>query len=148
VSTIRLIEEGELSGLLLLYGHLHSHDEPLGTEVAKRIWHELQSSSRHQYVGAFVGTRMVATCALTVIPNLTRGGSPYGVIENVVTDPAHRRQGHGRLVLRKALSLAWFQGCYKVMLATGRRDAAVSRFYESAGFSPHEKQSFVARPGD
>jgi len=42
---------------------------------------------------------------------------------------------------------AWVEGCYKVMLLTGRKDEAISRFYESAGFDRPAKQAFVARPG-
>lgn len=68
------------------------------------------------------------------------------VIENVVTHSAHRSRGHGQALLRHALSFAWSQGCYKVMLMTGRKDEAIFRFYESAGFDRHDKQAFIARP--
>lgn len=34
----------------------------------------------------------------------------------------------------------------KYELQTGRKDAAISRLHEGAGFSGHEKQAFVARP--
>jgi GNAT superfamily N-acetyltransferase len=146
VLNIRLLEESELDALLMLYRHLHVEDEPLTPDVAKQVWRELRSSLRYRYLGAFVNEQLVSSCALTVIPNLTRGGRPYGVIENVVTPPSHRRQGVGRRVLQKALSLAWSERCYKVTLATGRRDEAIIRFYASAGFVPHEKQAFVARP--
>ncbi len=37
---------------------------------------------------------MVATCTLVVIPNLTRGGTPYALIENVVTHTDHRNKGY------------------------------------------------------
>jgi hypothetical protein len=45
-----------------------------------------------------------------------------------------------------ALSVAWRQHCYKVMLLTGRKDEGTLRFYEQAGFDRHEKQAFVAKP--
>jgi hypothetical protein len=32
------------------------------------------------------------------------------------------------------------------MLLTGRKDEGTRRFYEQAGFDPHDKQAFVARP--
>jgi GNAT superfamily N-acetyltransferase len=147
VLNIRPVEESELDALLLLYRHLHATDEMPTPDVAKQVWHELRSSLRYRYLGAFANGELVSSCALTVIPNLTRGGRPYGVIENVVTHPSHRRQGLGRRLLQEALSFAWSERCYKVMLATGRRDEAVSRFYASAGFLLHEKQAFVARPG-
>ena len=143
---IRPLEEPELAALLRLYEHLHANDEPPSPEASVRAWRELLANPRHWHLGAFSEGELVSGCALTVIPNLTRGGRPYGVIENVVTHAAHRRQGLGKRVLAEALSIAWSLQCYKVMLATGRRDEAVTRFYVSAGFKPNEKQAFVARP--
>jgi GNAT superfamily N-acetyltransferase len=50
---------------------------------------------------------VVATCTLIIIPNLTRGGVPYALIENVVTDARHRRRGYGKLILEAAMAAAW-----------------------------------------
>ncbi|MBV7431332.1 MULTISPECIES: N-acetyltransferase [unclassified Acidovorax] len=80
------------------------------------------------------------------LPNLTRACRPYGVIENVVTDLAHRGQGWGRAVLSHALSEAWRLNCYKVMLPTGRKDEATLRFYEHVGFDRQGKQALAAKP--
>ena len=88
----------------------------------------------------------MSSCTLTVIPNLTRACRPYGVIENVVTHAEHRGRGWGKAVLAHALAAAWRQDCYKVMLLTGRKDEATLRFYERAGFDPHGKQAFIAKP--
>lgn len=84
--------------------------------------------------GVFVENRLVASCVLHILPNLTRGGAPYALIENVVTDKDERRQGHGRRVIGAATGAAFAAGCYKVMLLTGRTDPGVHRFYESCGF--------------
>jgi GNAT superfamily N-acetyltransferase len=80
-----------------------------------------------------------------IIPNLTRGVRPYGLIENVVTHPGHRRTGLGRAVLSAALETAWGADCYKVMLATGFRREETLRFYEKAGFEREGKTFFEAR---
>ena len=87
----------------------------------------------------------MSSCALSVVPNLTRGCQPYGVIENVVTHADYRGKGYGKAVLRQALEYAWKRDCYKVMLLSGRKSEAVYRFYESVGFDRHAKQAFVAR---
>jgi hypothetical protein len=50
-------------------------------------------------------------------------------------------------VLREALSFAWTQRCYKVMLMTSRKDETILKFYAAAGFDRHDKQAFVIRPG-
>lgn len=59
---------------------------------------------------------LVASCTLTLTPNLTRGCRPYGVIENVVTDVGFRKRGFAKAVLEKALAFCWSSNCYKVML--------------------------------
>jgi hypothetical protein len=43
---------------------------------------------------------VVATCTLIIIPNLTRGGASYALIENVVTDARHWKRGYGKLIPR------------------------------------------------
>lgn len=99
-----------------------------------------------RYFGALLEASLVASCNVTVIPNLTRGCKPYGIIENVVTHTDHRRRGYGKAVLCAALSHAWNIGCYKVMLLTGRKDPGTLHFYESAGFDAHAKHAFIAKP--
>jgi ribosomal protein S18 acetylase RimI-like enzyme len=146
---IRHLESGDLDELLALYGHLHDSDAPLPERaVIERVWCELAASPSYRYYGGFVGTSLVSSCALTIIPNLTRGCRPYGVIENVVTHVGHRRRGYAKAVLREALKDAWAANCYKVMLLTGRKDEATFKFYESVGFDRHGKQAFIAKPGE
>lgn len=81
---------------------------------------------------------IVSTCTLVVIPNLTRGGQPYALIENVVTAADHRGRGYGRTTLQHAVSSAWDNGCYKVMLLTGSTKAETHGFYQSAGFEQNK----------
>jgi GNAT superfamily N-acetyltransferase len=88
---------------------------------------------------------LVSSCTLAVIPNLTRGTRPYGVIENVVTHPEHRRIGWGHAVLQAALAIAWTADCYKVTLATGSQREATLQFYEGAGFLRGSKTYFEIR---
>jgi GNAT superfamily N-acetyltransferase len=145
--SIRDLKQGDLPLLLELYRHLHPVDDPL-PEAARldSIWQEIQANPRLRCVGLFVEGTLVSSCQLAVIPNLTRGARPYGLIENVVTHADHRRRGHGRAVLAHALELAFMAGCYKVMLLTGRQDEATLGFYEACGFDRRSKQGFVARP--
>jgi GNAT superfamily N-acetyltransferase len=143
---IRPLSRGELSDLLALYQHLHMSEESLPEpSVAESVWEEISTNPRYRYTGAYCDGILVCSCALTIIPNLTRGCRPYGIIENVVTHSEYRRKGFGKAVLGEALSHAWSQGCYKVMLLTGRKDDAIFRFYEAAGFDSHAKQAFAAK---
>lgn len=144
---IREIRIDELHAVLALYEHLHVGDEPPPSLVAAdAVWTEAIANPRCRYFGGYDHETLVSCCNIMVIPNLTRGCRPFGLIENVVTHRDHRRKGWGKAVLKEALSFAWSQQCYKVLLMTGRTDETVLRFYEAAGFSRHGKQAFIARP--
>ena len=144
----RRISAAELPDLLRLYAALHPDDpqiDPLdpGTQ---RVWRQIFADEKLRYYVGESDGKVVATCTLTLIPNLTRGLRPYGLIENVVTEPSFRRKGFATQVLRFALGEAWQAGCYKVMLETGSKEEATLSFYEKAGFKRGVKTGFVAYP--
>lgn len=142
--TVRTAGRTDLAGLLDLYRHLHPEDPPLAAAQAEAAWSALLAAGTMVLVAGPPGVP-VSSCTLAIIPNLTRGGRPYGVIENVVTHPGHRRRGLGQAVLRAALDAAWKADCYKVMLATGSRREETLQFYEKAGFERGGKTFFQAR---
>lgn len=144
---IRKLRADDLEQLLKLYQHLHSEDVALPqTDIVQDIWNDILANSGYHYFGGFVGNNLVSSCVLVIIQNLTRGCSPYGLIENVVTHTEHRGRGYGKAILARALEVAWSRSCYKVMLLTGRKDPATLKFYESAGFDGYDKRGFIAKP--
>ena len=143
---IRTAKPTDLAGLLDLYRHLHPDDPTPETATAEAAWSALTGSALMKVIVAENAGMLISTCTLVTIPNLTRGVRPYGLIENVVTHPNHRRTGLGRAVLSFALDAAWQAGCYKVMLATGSRREETLHFYEGAGFERGDKTFFEARP--
>ena len=144
---VRILKDSELDDLLNLYSHVHIGDNPLPDRpVVESVWKEIQDSPNFQYFGVFVDGRLVSSCTMSIVPNLTRGCRSYGLIENVVTHSDYRRKGYGSAILKYALEYAWNRNCYKVMLLTGRKDEGVHRFYESAGFDGQAKQAFLAKP--
>lgn len=145
---IRELSDSDLPALLDLYKHLHDSDLPRpAPQVLAAVWDSIRNNEAIRYFGVFEDANLVSSCTIAIIPNLTRGCAPYGVIENVVTHKQHRGRGHGKAVLKAALDFAWSRHCYKVMLMTGRLDEGTFRFYEKAGFLRHEKQAFIAKPG-
>ena len=136
----------DLDALLALYAQLNPDDGPAPRERFAAILERIVASEDFTVIVATRSDSVVATCYLNVIPNLTRGGASYAVIENVVVDAALRGTGLGRELVRFALAEAWRRGCYKALLQTGSRDPRVRRFYETCGFSASEKTGFVARP--
>jgi GNAT superfamily N-acetyltransferase len=146
VSGIRLAEAADLAGLLALYRHLHVVDAPLPeTTGVERLWAAMLAHPGLKCIVASSDALLVSSCCLVVIPNLTRGGRPYALIENVVTHADYRRRGFGTAVVKRAMALAWEAGCYKTMLMTGSKQAGTHRFYERCGLRP-DKTGFVARP--
>lgn len=87
--------------------------------------------------------KLLASCVLVLVPNLTREQRPYGLIENVITHPDHRRKGYAKKLLEHAKTAAAQAGCYKLMLMTGSKDEGVFRLYEEAGFNREDKTAFV-----
>ena len=144
---IRQLTMPELDALLGLYAHMHDIDDPLpDRQTVEGLWQEIQTISYFKYFGVFVKGKLVSSCTLSIIPNLSRGCRPYGLIENVVTHSDFRQKGFGRALLKHTLAYAWSNDCYKVMLLTGRKNEAVYRFYEGAGFDRNAKQAFIAKP--
>jgi GNAT superfamily N-acetyltransferase len=141
---VRAATRADLKALLALYRHLNPEDPPPPAAAAEAAWETMSASGGRILLAEVMGVP-VSTCTLSVIANLTRGARPYGVIENVVTHPEHRRKGLGHAVLRAAMESAWSTGCYKVMLATGSRHEETLRFYERAGFMRRGKTFFEAR---
>ena len=138
---IRDLGVNDVGALVALYQHLNAGDAPPSPEAVLAVF--AHPGLRH--FGVFDGEALIASCNLAVIPNLTRGGGSYGLIENVVTHADHRGRGHGQTVVRHAIEEAWKVACYKVVLTTGRKDPAVWAFYERCGFDAGDKRAFVIR---
>ena len=142
---VRPAKPDDLPGVLSLYRQLHPGDPVIDPPAAETVWSALLSCDLTTvFVVDFAGL-LVSSCTLAIVPNLSRGGRPYGVIENVVTDADHRRIGLGRAVLHAALDKAWQANCYKVLLATGSQRESTLRFYEAAGFKQGGKTYFEIR---
>jgi GNAT superfamily N-acetyltransferase len=136
---------GDLEALMALYAQLNPDDAVAPPAQLAAILERIVASEHFDILVATHAGSIVATCYLNVIPNLTRAGAPYAIVENVVVDQALRGRGLGQDVVRFALDAAWRQGCYKVLLQTGSRDPRVHRFYAACGFSATDKTGFVAR---
>jgi GNAT superfamily N-acetyltransferase len=141
----RLARDSDLTSLLDLFAcsEVSASAEPM--ERAKKIWSEMLSREDIAVFVSAVETQIVATCMLITAANLLRAGRRHGFLENVVTHPQFRGQGHGRAVVEAALAAAWAKNCYHVLLQSGRKDPGVHRFYECCGFEPGLRIGYVAR---
>lgn len=142
---MRTAKKSELNAILELYKDLHEKDMPFPSKKKMlQSWNAIRSNNIMKLLVAVNQKNVVSTCTVLIIPNLTRGGRPYGLIENVVTASQYQGKGFGTLVIQHALNIAWKKKCYKVMLMSSRKNAF--RFYEKMGFIRGIKTAFVAYP--
>ncbi|OEC98283.1 MULTISPECIES: GNAT family N-acetyltransferase [unclassified Rhizobium] len=143
---IRSVAMADLPTLLALYRHLHTEEPILDLSLAESRFAEILAHSGMTILAAFDGDNAVSSVTLTVIPNLTRGGAPYALIENVVTHADYRRRGLAGTLIHKAFASAWERNCYKVMLLTGSKNPATLRFYANCGFKQDKTGFHIRRP--
>jgi ribosomal protein S18 acetylase RimI-like enzyme len=108
---------------------------PAGPDQIREILVLIASDPDRRILLAEVdGAEIAGTVDLMIVPNLTHGGSPWAVVENVVVAKAHRRRGVGRILLQEAIGHAKDEGCYKVQLISAKHRTEAHAFYRSLGF--------------
>ncbi|MBP1861080.1 GNAT family N-acetyltransferase [Rhizobium herbae] len=145
--SIRPATESDLAGLLALYRHLNADSPELPLDIAVARFSEISAQPGMTVFVGVSGDIVTSPVTLVIIPNLTRSGAPYALIENVVTDARYRKRGHARGLIRHAFTHAWERGCYKVMLLTGSKYPATLAFYEGCGFIQDKTGYQIRRPG-
>lgn len=141
---IRLINYDELSELLNLYKQLQPNDPDVyENSVLKDTWDSIYNDPNLYYIVVEVHGRIVSSCNIAIIKNLTRNLRPYGLVENVITDSSYRKKGYATKALNMAMDIAKDNGCYKVMLLTGSKREETLKFYEQVGFVRGIKTGFV-----
>lgn len=140
---IRESKADDLRGLLELYTQLHDNPMPALDEAITALWAGILRDVNNRIIVAEEDGKIVSSCTLLVVPNLTHGQRPYAVIENVVTDAAYRQRGLATACLDYARTLAVRRRCYKIMLMTGSKQESTLRFYERAGYNRADKTAFI-----
>jgi len=113
-------------------------------EVSAASFHGVLAHPGTTVFGAEGAGALLGMATLHLLPNVTWGGRPYGLVENVVTHCDHRKRGIGRALLSAIAEAAWAANAYKIMLMTGQQRGARG-FYESCGFSSEDKFALVMR---
>ncbi len=141
----RPAQANDLDSLLALFRvvEVSAFAEP--RERAERIWSEILSQDSVAVFVSDADSAVVATCMLITAPNLLRAGRGHAFLENVVTHPEHRGQGHGRAVVTAALAEAWSRDCHHVLMQSGRADPRVHHFYKQCGFEAGVRVGYAAR---
>lgn len=141
--TIREANQEDLQVLLRLYSQFGKMALAEQDPRATVLWSEILADKNHHVILGESAGELVSSCLLVIVPNLTHGGRPYGLIENVITDACHRNKGYATAVLQYAKAVAQGENCYKLMLMTGSKLPATLQFYERAGYNSTDKTAFI-----
>ena len=140
---VREARREDLGGLLALYLHLHETALPEEDGKLREVWEQILADGNHHVIVAEEEGEIRSSCVCVVVPNLTRGGRPYALVENVVTHRDHRRRGLASACLACARAAAVEQNCYKIMLLTGAKELGTLDFYRRAGYNSADKTAFI-----
>lgn len=134
-TVVRKAAARDLADLVHLLAVMHGQTAPkvptaAEAEILQKI---LDDTNRYLLVSETAG-QVTGTADMIMVPNLSRDGKPWGVVENVVVHPAWRRHGHATLLLQRLANIAVDCGCYKIELtsSSGRREAHA--LYKQLGF--------------
>jgi N-acetylglutamate synthase and related acetyltransferases len=137
--------KNDLKGILELYKQLNSEDPILSDKIAENIWNEIFDCKYLKYFVAIENEMIVSTCCISIIPNLSRNGRSYGVIENVITHEEYRNLGIGKKIMMNAVEYAKKHNCYKIVLLSSTTRKEAHAFYEKIGFDGNSKKGFEIR---
>lgn len=140
---IRKARKTDLKQLLELYTQLHDNQMPIMDENLERLWNDILSDSNHHIIVGIVEEKIVSSCVIVIIKNLTHNQRPYALIENVITSEAYRGKGYATAILNYAKTIAQSEYCYKIMLMTGSKKESTLNFYKRAGYNDKDKTAFI-----
>ena len=140
---VRKAHENDLQEILELYLYLHEKSIPEMSEHLADTWRQIIQDENHHLIVKVVDGKIVSSCVLVVIPNLTRNVRPYAFVENVVTHSDYRGKGYATECLNFAKEIAEKQNCYKIMLLTGSKEQKTLDFYRNAGYNSTDKTAFI-----
>lgn len=143
---IRLATSDDFEAISHLYAQLNVDDPPVAGPAHLAVFQQILEREGLEIVLLELDGEVLGATYLNLIPNLSRGGQPYAVIENVVVAAHRRGERLGRLLMDATLELAWAAGCYKAMLQTGSKTPSTHAFYRACGFADDIKTAYLARP--
>ena len=121
--------------LAQLYADPSQEDYAAAGAQYQSAYMDIASDPRQTLFVAEADGQVAGTVVLIVVPNLTRRGRSYAILENVVVDAARRGERIGEMLVRHAIESARALGCHKVALMSRVERKDAHRFYERLGFT-------------
>jgi GNAT superfamily N-acetyltransferase len=132
---VRAADRSDGQAVMGLLAQLHPGFPP-DPGMADRVVDAAVSDPHRTLLVATVDAEVVATGDLIVVPNMTHGGHPWAVVENVVVDEAWRHRGIGRALFDEIDALTRAADCYMVQLLSLDHRHEAHAFYAAIGYAP------------
>jgi len=139
-----IAKKEHLPMILELYKQLLPEEIPLDINSANKIWEQIEKNDIKYFI-AIENNKIISSCYLAIIPNLTRNGKSNGFIENVITDEEYRKKGIGKKVIEMAIEYGKQNNCYKIILQSSYKRKENHIFYTQCGFDGDSKRAFEIR---
>ena len=115
---------------------------PCDIDEAETMLASIASQAGRLLVVAEMDGKVVGTADMVVIDNLTHGGRPWAMVENVVVDQSWRGNQVGIGLMTALLDEARVRRCYKMQLLSMKHRTAAHAFYRNLGFDDSLAEGF------
>lgn len=146
MTQITELKETDLEDLAGLYRQFWNEGSDISRMRAE--FQRLSSNPDYIFLAARKGGKLVGSAMGIVCRELYGQCRPFMVIEDVVIDTDHRRQGVGSMLMRELERLAGLRECGTILFVTEQDRTAAHRFYESLGYAPDRYRGFKKRLGN
>ncbi len=128
----------------MLYTHLHKGASmPQMSENLANTWRSICKNDNHAIVVAEENGKIVSSCTVVIVENLTHDNRPFAIIENVVTHENYRQKGLATQCIEYACEYARVHNCYKIMLMSSSQKCDAHALYKKCDFNCDDKTGFV-----
>lgn len=140
MAIVRLANESDIPRILELYRQLAITTAPVEQKLKpslknyKRVFAQISATPSLELLVAEKEGEVAGSLVLFIAPNLSHGGLPWALVENVIVDEKYRRQGIGRLLMDYAIARAKKAGCYRIGLSSDKKRPEAHQFYRALGF--------------
>lgn len=139
---VEQIEISDCNELIELYHQLIPYQRIKNVYDFSNSLKKLTKLNNYYLLGIRINGKIVATCTLIILPNLTHNLRPFAVIENVITDVKYRRRGFGSELINQSKRIAIENNCHKILVQTRSKLSGTISFYEKNGFVKNQTTGF------
>jgi lysophospholipase L1-like esterase/ribosomal protein S18 acetylase RimI-like enzyme len=141
-NTVQIVAltEQDLSALAELYRQFRGEQSSL--EAMRKTFRRLARDTNYTLLGARLRDRLVGSVMGVLCGELYGECRPFMVVEDMIVDRTHRRQGIGSLLMRAIETRAVRSNCSYIMLVTDSSRREALAFYQSLGYHLNDYRGF------